>query len=145
MSDERSSNRHANVRIRSYKVLEDARLAASTSDAAYDSQQTRSAITQLFKARSGKTPYDWQLDVTEAILLKLDSLVIAGTGSGKTIPFMLPLLAHPEKVVIIFSPLKVLQRDQVMMSILFNSKVVSSTVLGPEIQENENKCRCGEW
>ena len=77
-------------------------------------------------------------------MLKLDSLVIAGTGSGKTIPFMLPLLAHPEKVVIIISPLKVLQRDQVMMSILFNSKVVSSTVLGPEIQENENKCHCGE-
>ena len=69
------------------------------------------------------TAIDWQLDVTEAILLKLDSLVISGTGSGKTIPFMLPLLAHPEKVVIIISPLKVLQRDQV---ILFNSKVVSS-------------------
>ena len=109
MSDKRSSNRHANVCIQSYKVLEDARLAASTSDAAYDSRQTCSAITQLFKARSGETPYDWQLDITEAILLKLDSLVIAGTGSGKTIPFMLPLLAHPEKVVIIISPLKVLQ------------------------------------
>ena len=62
MSDERNSNRHANIRIRSYKVLEDAQLAASTSDAAYDSRQTRSAITQLFKAHSGKTPYDWQLE-----------------------------------------------------------------------------------
>ena len=75
----------------------------------------------LFEARSGKTPYDWQLDVTEAILLGLDSMVIAGTGSGKTIPFMLPLLAHPEKMVIIISPLKVLQRDQVCDDILDNS------------------------
>ena len=74
MSDDRSTNQHANIRLRSYKLLDDARLAASTSDAGYDSRQTRSAITQLFKARSGKTPYDWQLDVTEAILLGLDYL-----------------------------------------------------------------------
>jgi ATP-dependent helicase YprA (DUF1998 family) len=107
------ANRHENIRLRSYKLLDEARIAASNSDAGYDSRQTRSAITQSFKARSGKTPYDWQLDVTEAILLGLDSTVIAGTGSGKTIPFMLPLLAHPEKVIIIISPLKVLQRDQV--------------------------------
>ena len=113
MSNDRSTNRHENIRIRSYNLLADARLTASTSDTAYNSRQTRSTITQLFKARSGKTPYDWQLDVTEAILLGLDSTVIAGTGSGKTIPFMLPLLAHPEKIVIIISPLKVLQQDQV--------------------------------
>jgi ATP-dependent helicase YprA (DUF1998 family) len=53
------------------------------------------------------------LDVAEALLLGLDSVVIAGTGSGKTIPFMLPLLLHPEKMVLILSPLKILQRDQV--------------------------------
>ena len=128
MSDERSTNRHANICIRSYKLPEDARLAASTSDPAYDTRQTRSAITQLFKARSGKTPYDWQLDVTEALLLGLDSMVIAGTGSGKTIPFMLPLLVHPEKIIIVISPLKVLQRDQVcasdeVLTILSNSKL----------------------
>jgi ATP-dependent helicase YprA (DUF1998 family) len=129
MSDERSTNQHANVRIRSYKLLEDAWLAASTSDAAYDSRQTRSIITQLFQARSGKIPYDWQLDVAEAILLGLDSMVIAGTGSGKTIPFMLPLLVHPEKIVIIISPLKVLQRDQVcdVLTILSNSKLFFPT------------------
>ena len=85
---------------------------------AYDSRQTGSTVTQLFQACSGNTPYDWQLDVTEAILLGLDSTVIAGTGSGKTIPFMLPLLAHPEKTVIVISPLKVLQRDQVWNSVL---------------------------
>jgi ATP-dependent helicase YprA (DUF1998 family) len=107
------TDRHANIRIRSYKLLENARLAASTSETAYDSRQMRSALTQSFKARSGKTPYDWQLDTIEALLLGLDSMVIAGTGSGKTIPFMLPLLANPEKIVIIISPLKVLQRDQV--------------------------------
>ena len=60
-------------------------------------------------ARSCFIPYDWQLDVAEALLVGLDSIVIAGTGSGKTIPFMLPLLVHPKKMVLILSPLKVLQ------------------------------------
>ena len=118
MSGEMSTNRHVNIHIWSYKLLEDACLAASTSNAAYDFWQTRSAITQLFKAHSGKTPYDWQLDVTEALLLGLDSIVIAGTGSGKTIPFMLWLLVYPEKIVIIISPLKVLQQDQVCDEVL---------------------------
>jgi bloom syndrome protein len=39
--------------------------------------------------------------------------VIAGTGSGKTMPFMMLLLMDPTKKIIIISPLKVLQLDQV--------------------------------
>jgi ATP-dependent helicase YprA (DUF1998 family) len=43
------------------------------------------SLSKLAQAKR-KTPYDWQLDVTEAILLGLDStVVIAGTGSGKTV------------------------------------------------------------
>ncbi|KAK7027208.1 hypothetical protein R3P38DRAFT_2777274 [Favolaschia claudopus] len=38
-----------------------------------------------------------QIDVSEALILGLDSVVIAGTGAGKTIPFMLPVMLHPEK------------------------------------------------
>ena len=52
---------------------------------------------------------EWQLDVTEAIMLGLDSVVIAGTGAGK----MVPLLLSKHKKAIITSPLKVLQADQV--------------------------------
>ena len=40
MSDERSTNRrnrHPNIRLRSYKPLDDAWMVASTSDASYDS------------------------------------------------------------------------------------------------------------
>ena len=61
-------------------------------------------------------PHEWQLDVAEALLLGIDSVVIVGTGSGKTILFMLPLVLNPEKMVLIISPLKVLQRDQVCPS-----------------------------
>ncbi|KAJ7082066.1 P-loop containing nucleoside triphosphate hydrolase protein, partial [Mycena belliarum] len=53
-----------------------------------------------------KAPYDWQLDVSEAYLLGLDAVVIAGTGAGKTMPFMMPLLLHRDKYSLIISPLK---------------------------------------
>jgi bloom syndrome protein len=39
--------------------------------------------------------------------------VIAGTSAGKMMPFMMPLLLDKHKKVIIISPLKVLQADQV--------------------------------
>ena len=55
----------------------------------YDWQQTRDDITSIFRERFGTDPYSWQLDLTEAILLGLDSVLIAGMGSGKTMPFMM--------------------------------------------------------
>ena len=56
---------------------------------------------------NGKTPYSWQLDTAEAIILGLDCVVFAGTGARKTIPFMLPLFVHDsqDKLVIIISSL----------------------------------------
>ncbi|KIJ10154.1 hypothetical protein PAXINDRAFT_86470, partial [Paxillus involutus ATCC 200175] len=63
--------------------------------------------------RCGKVAYPLQLDATEALILGLDSIVIVGTGAGKTMPFIMPLLSDKRKGVIIISPLKALQRDQV--------------------------------
>ncbi|KAJ7210109.1 hypothetical protein GGX14DRAFT_363735, partial [Mycena pura] len=60
----------------------------------------------------GKPPYGWQIDVSEATILGLDAVVVAGTGTAGAIPFMMPLLLHREKFVLIISPLKVLQEDQ---------------------------------
>ncbi|KIL55563.1 hypothetical protein M378DRAFT_134069 [Amanita muscaria Koide BX008] len=108
-----SKSDHDVAKALSEKLLQKARdLAAQMTG--YDSGQTRHDLRTLFSERfgSGAEPYQWQLDVTEAMLLGLDSVVIAGTGSGKTIPFMLPLLLHPEKMVLVLSPLKILQRDQ---------------------------------
>ena len=56
----------------------------------YDSTQIRREISRLLSASSLRNnPFDWQLDVIKALLLGLNSVVIAGTGSGKTIPFIL--------------------------------------------------------
>ncbi|KAF9231489.1 P-loop containing nucleoside triphosphate hydrolase protein, partial [Melanogaster broomeanus] len=78
----------------------------------YDSVETRAELTRLVTHSCGKVPYPWQLDVAEAMILGVDSVVIVGTGAGKTLPFVMPLLHDKTKSVIIISPLKALQRDQ---------------------------------
>ncbi|KAJ6507106.1 hypothetical protein DFH09DRAFT_1289076 [Mycena vulgaris] len=78
----------------------------------YDSEATRRDLARLFNESFKKPPYKWQIDVTEAFLLVLEVVLIAGTGAGKTIPFMMPLLLRREKYSLVISPLKVLQEDQ---------------------------------
>jgi superfamily II DNA helicase RecQ len=61
------------------------------------------------------TPRDFQLDVAEALILGLDATVVAGTGSGKTLPWAMPLLLdeNRERACLVISPLKALQADHV--------------------------------
>ncbi|KAF6755179.1 P-loop containing nucleoside triphosphate hydrolase protein [Ephemerocybe angulata] len=101
---------HAQVYETSYTNLKTAR--EEKEKEGYVSRETRDAMEETFCARFGKIPYAWQLDVAEALLLGLNCVVIAGTGCGKTIPFMLPLLNDRSKKAVIISPLKVLQEDQ---------------------------------
>lgn len=76
----------------------------------YNSEKTREELSHLVQQRcEGRVPYSWQLDVAEALMLEVNSIVIAGTGAGKTLPFVMPLLNDPEKSIIIISPLKALQ------------------------------------
>ena len=103
---------HQHLQSKSYRILEKACAEAAWKNG-YNLQTTRTDLQQLFCEWFGKDPYDWQLDVMEAILLGLDSVVIAGTGAGKTMPFMMPLMLDKSKKVIIVSPLKILQVDQV--------------------------------
>ena len=103
---------HTEQEARTYLNLSDAHQKASRRSG-YNSAATRVNISQLFQVRFGGGPYDWQLDVMEAILLGLDTVVIAGTGAGKTMPFVMPLLLDEKKKAIVISPLKILQADQV--------------------------------
>ena len=112
---------HVKMLVRSYKNLDNARQAAATNNT-YNSPDTRKRLTELFRARFGGDLHDWQLDVTEAILLGLDTILIAGTGSGKTMPFMMPLLLDDKKKVLVLSPLKILQEEQVSIHSNFRSE-----------------------
>ena len=68
----------------------------------------------------GYRPYLWQTYIGEAIHRRLSSILIAPMGAGKTIPFILPLLvADASAMVLILSPLKELQNDQVRIAISF--------------------------
>ncbi|KAL1681648.1 P-loop containing nucleoside triphosphate hydrolase protein, partial [Schizophyllum commune] len=78
----------------------------------YDSTAVRAELAHLFRQTWGYDAREWQLDVTEAILLGLDCVLIAGTGSGKTMPFMLPLKYDTRGTILVISPLKILQQDQ---------------------------------
>ena len=103
--------------------LEAARTAAVQAQG-YNSKATRQAINDQFKrVFDGKDAFKWQLDTTEALLLGLDCVVIAGTGAGKTMPFAMPLLIEGtnSKMILIISPLNALQLEQVnsMLSELF--------------------------
>ncbi|KAH6866275.1 P-loop containing nucleoside triphosphate hydrolase protein [Coprinopsis sp. MPI-PUGE-AT-0042] len=102
----------------------------------YDLKKTREDIERLFEERFKKKPYQWQMDVTEAMIVGLDSFVIAGTGSGKTMPFMMPLLTDKRKKAIIISPLKLLQEDHArrckelgISAVAVNGDTWSSTLL----------------
>jgi ATP-dependent helicase YprA (DUF1998 family) len=96
-------------------ILEAARIKA-IADHGYDSEATRQEIASQCKDRCGYTPKKWQTDIAEALLLKLDSVLIAGTGAGKTTPFVLPLMVGQrsglQPVLLLISPLNVLEEDQ---------------------------------
>ncbi|EJF67504.1 P-loop containing nucleoside triphosphate hydrolase protein, partial [Dichomitus squalens LYAD-421 SS1] len=97
---------------RSYAILEAAREAAKASRG-YNSEATRQRLEETFQQRmGGRVPHQWQVDVTEALLVGLDCTVIAGTGSGKTMPFVMPTFVEFDKIYFIISPLNALEADQ---------------------------------
>ncbi|KIO32743.1 hypothetical protein M407DRAFT_211374, partial [Tulasnella calospora MUT 4182] len=58
--------------------------------------------------RLGCTPCKWQIDAALATVSRQDAIVISATGSGKTLPMLIPLLYLRNALVIIISPLTVL-------------------------------------
>ncbi|KAJ7882049.1 hypothetical protein B0H14DRAFT_3758269 [Mycena olivaceomarginata] len=68
---------------------------------------------EFIQRNNGMVPHDWQIDMAEALLLGLDCSLIAGTGAGKTMPFIMPLFVESEKIIIIISPLNALEVDQI--------------------------------
>jgi len=87
----------------------------------YCSEATRHTLSAICEARTGRKPYPWQLDCAEALVLGIDCIVLAGTGFGKTLPFTIPSLLHPNKITIVISPLNVLEEDQVHTLLSFTT------------------------
>ena len=106
--------RHREVRTRSYNLLQAARIKAKDKRR-YDSARSRQVMVEECQKRVGLSPRSEQLDLAECMLLGLDAASIAGTGWGKTLPFVLPLFVPESKgrIIIIVSPLNALEADQV--------------------------------
>lgn len=60
-------------------------------------------------------PRDFQLEASLETVRGRDSVIIAGTGSGKTLCILIPLLLDPVSISITISPLKRLQMMQVCL------------------------------
>jgi superfamily II DNA helicase RecQ len=68
----------------------------------------------------GCKPFEWQLEVTKAILGGEDVIVDVGTGNGKSLCFSLPLLINKNDVNLVILPLTALMIDQVCEQCLFD-------------------------
>jgi hypothetical protein len=74
------------------------------------------AIRTRFKSvlKLSYTPDDWQVHLIRRILQGYDSIFSAGTGYGKSLIFeALAVLGGAKKLVIVISPLKALEHNQV--------------------------------
>jgi ATP-dependent helicase YprA (DUF1998 family) len=81
---------------------------------ASDTETVHKLCLLLYVASKGaKLPRIFQLQATLALLAGRDSLINAGTGSGKTLCMVLPALLDPGFVSLVVSPLKRLQLLQV--------------------------------
>lgn len=109
------NNIHPYLSPSSYALLKKARETTKRRPFSqkFDSATFRNKLSAACEAQLSYKPRPWQLDVAEALYLKVDTVAIAGTGAGKTLPFALIHLIIPNLVTIVVSPLNVLEADQV--------------------------------
>jgi hypothetical protein len=70
-------------------------------------------LSSLAEAKLGIKPFEFQLEIAAAILRGEDVIADIGTGGGKTLCFILPILLSEHDLTIIVSPLNALMIDQV--------------------------------
>jgi ATP-dependent helicase YprA (DUF1998 family) len=76
---------------------------------------TTHLMNSAFKRLTSHDLRPFQIDSAESLALGMDCVVCAPTGSGKTMAPILNFFAHPDRyqMILIISPLKELQQDQV--------------------------------
>ena len=57
-------------------------------------------------------PRDWQISASLELLNRRDAIVITATGSGKSLSYLLALIANPGKTLLAIFPLLSLMTDQ---------------------------------
>ncbi|KDQ05593.1 hypothetical protein BOTBODRAFT_92294, partial [Botryobasidium botryosum FD-172 SS1] len=72
----------------------------------------RESLRQVTRRVTSMDPREGQLDVGEAMYLDRNVVLLAGTGWGKTLAFIMACFLDPTIVIIIISPLNALEDDQ---------------------------------
>ncbi|KAJ7785523.1 P-loop containing nucleoside triphosphate hydrolase protein [Mycena olivaceomarginata] len=125
---------HRRDAAKAVKILQKARTDAFK-DRGYQSAPTRAKLRNEFLERNnGMVAHEWQIDMGEALLLGLDCSLIAGTGAGKTMPFVMPLFVESDKIIIIISPLNALEVDQASR---FRKMGLSAVAVNGDTYSNE--------
>jgi ATP-dependent helicase YprA (DUF1998 family) len=102
--------------LSSLSSTSESRLDEDILDALSDNELRKVFITQT-QAHTRLIPHDFQLDAAVALWRNQDLMVIASTGSGKTLSFVMPCFLSKCVVVVIVSPLNALQDDQVSIRV----------------------------
>jgi len=71
------------------------------------------SIEQNCREGIGCEPREWQRESWRKLSEGRDTLVIAGTGSGKSLVFEALVWGNEEAIVLVISPLKALMQQQV--------------------------------
>ncbi|KAF8432233.1 P-loop containing nucleoside triphosphate hydrolase protein, partial [Boletus edulis BED1] len=85
----------------------------------------RMCLIVFFVTRFAIVPRAFQLQASLATLKGLDSIITAGTGTGKTLCLFIPILLRPNSISITISPLKRLQVTQVSESENYGIRTVA--------------------
>lgn len=72
-------------------------------------------LDRIAEDKLGITLHEWQRLGTARLLSGKDVLLLIATGSGKSMLFYLYALVRPQDVILVISPLKLLQEDMVSL------------------------------
>jgi ATP-dependent helicase YprA (DUF1998 family) len=82
-----------------------------------DEQLRTLAIEKTIRI-TGMTPRDFQVDTAVALHKRRDVVLVAGTGFGKTLAFVMPCFLWKRNVAVILAPLNALQEEQASFIVL---------------------------
>ncbi|KAH8087851.1 hypothetical protein BXZ70DRAFT_906862 [Cristinia sonorae] len=107
-----------------------------------------SQIRDTTKQHLGYRPCLWQLKVARATLEGKDVVCVASTGSGKTLPFWMPLLFRIEGIVVVITPLNLLgtqnksQLEALGISAIALSSATATAQNFQDIAEGKHRVGC---
>jgi superfamily II DNA/RNA helicase len=108
-------------------------------------QWTETQISDRIFTITGKQPCKWQLEAVMAQLKGDDVIVVAPTGLGKTLAFIIPLLLDPKRVIILITPLNQLAIQHAQSFMALNISAISLTTCAGISEEELKVCECSSF